>query len=83
MACPGSPFSKIARTTPFPPWAEDILPMIIFGSFPVDFHVAVLPTNFEASSLDFISGISIRKCLGLNVFRPRLNCITFALTIVY
>ena len=65
MAWPGSPFSKIARTMPLLPWAEEILPVIFFDSFPGDVHIACLPTSLEASSLDLISSISIRKCLGL------------------
>lgn len=76
MAWPGSPFSKIARTTPLLPWADEIFPVIVFGSLPVDFHSTVLPTNFVAFSLVFVSGISMRKCLGLYVFRPRRNWIT-------
>jgi len=76
IAWPGRPFSKIARTTPLPPWAEEILPVIVFGSLPVDFHSTVLPTSFVAFSRVSVSGISIRKCLGLYVFRPLRNWIT-------
>jgi len=50
--------------------------VIIVGSLPVDFHSTVLPTNFDAFSRELISGISIKKCLGVNVFRPRRNWIT-------
>lgn len=76
IAWPGSPFSKIARTTPLPPWADEILPVIIVGFLPVDFHSTVLPTSFVAFSRESASGISIKKCLGLYVFRPRRNWIT-------
>jgi len=44
--------------------------------------VAVLPTNSVAFSLVSIVGISNKKCLGLKVFRPLRNWITFAVVIV-
>ena len=64
------------------PCAEEILPVIVFGSLPGDFQVADLPTNSVADSLVSTFGISRRKCLGLNVFRPLRNWITFAIVIV-
>ena len=67
---------------PFPPCAEEILPMIFFSSFPGDVHVAVFPTNFAAFSLVSIVGISSRKCLGLNVFRPLRNWISLAVVML-
>jgi len=47
--------------------------MIIFSCLPGDFHEAAFPTNSVAFSLVSIVGISKRKCLGLNVFRPLRN----------
>ena len=80
--CPGRPFSKIARRTPLFPWAEEILPVIVLGSFPGDFQLTLFPTSFVAFSLVSTPSTSSKKCFGVNVFRPLRNWMTVALTII-